>query len=281
MKKIIVILLTTLSFVFYLYWDCFANDNAYVFVLKIEGSVTLQDSGEKIREMELLYPGMSLVIEKGASLSLTCAGCTILHLNHKNSPYTVKMSDFKQNQSIMAEMIKHFKAALEHFVRPGSKKGRKAEMRVRGSSYLEKGDLCGGLWPPNREDILPVGENLTFKWNLEGTSFSVKIKELDKEAIIYSKDVSSRSINIPVENFKQGREYRWSLLSKETDKKCEATFYLLGEDESRKIKRTLKDIASLLPEETDKETIYRLQAGYLLSEGLTYDAWQWLKIHGI
>ena len=117
MKKIIVILLTTLSFVFYLYWDCFANDNAYVFVLKIEGSVTLQDSGEKIREMELLYPGMSLVIEKGASLSLTCAGCTILHLNHKNSPYTVKMSDFKQNQSIMAEMIKHFKAALEHFVR--------------------------------------------------------------------------------------------------------------------------------------------------------------------
>jgi len=154
-------------------------------------------------------------------------------------------------------------------------------MRVRGSCYLEKGDTCGGLWPPDREDILLVGEDLTFKWNLEGTSFIVKIKELDKEAIIYSKEVSLRSISIPVESFKLGREYRWSLLSKDTDKRCEATFYLLAEDESKKMKKTLKDIASLLPEETDKETRYRLQAGYLLSEGLTYDAWQWLKIHGM
>jgi len=118
MKKIIFIFLTTLAFVFYFYCDSFADEHAYVFVLKIEGSVTRQDSGEKVREMELLYPGMSLTIEKGASLSLTCAGCTILHLNHKDSPYTVKMSDFKQNRSIVAEMIKHFKAALEHFCPP-------------------------------------------------------------------------------------------------------------------------------------------------------------------
>jgi hypothetical protein len=45
--------------------------------------------------------------------------------------------------------------------------------------------------------------------------------------------------------------------------------------------KTFHDLPSLLPAETDNETRYRLQAGYLSSEGLDYAAWQWLRLKGI
>jgi len=70
-------------------------------------------------------------------------------------------------------------------------------------------------------------------------------------------------------------------MEEETGERCRATFVLLSKDESRRIMEVVNDLPALLPSETDMETKCRLQAGYLASEGLHYDAWKWLERHGI
>jgi hypothetical protein len=80
---------------------------------------------------------------------------------------------------------------------------------------------------------------------------------------------------------KPGRRYEWSLMEEETGDRCRATFALLAKDESSKIMEVVNDLPALLPSGIDAETKCRLQAGYLASEGLHYDAWKWLERNGI
>jgi hypothetical protein len=90
-----------------------------------------------------------------------------------------------------------------------------------------------------------------------------------------------KKIDVPLGIFKPGRRYEWILLEEETGEECHATFALLSKYESSRIMEVVNNLPTLLPSETDMETKCRLQAGYLASEGLHYDAWKWLDRNGI
>lgn len=264
------------------------SSEEYVYLLKSEeGKVYRrmeQPAGDKkemvrkeIRRMELISPGTILEIEKGASIYLTCGGCKILNLTYKDSPYVVKMKDFKKEGPATSEMLNQFIASLKYFVYPDSRPVSKVQLQTRG---LQKKGLCKDLWPQDIGDIMPI-EPITFKWGTKGTHFSLEIKEFGSNATVYSEKTMSKKIDVPLGIFKPGRRYEWFLLDEETGEKCRATFTLLSKNDSNRIMEIVDHLPRLLPPGTDIETRVRLQAGYFLSEGLTYDAWRWLDRNGI
>jgi hypothetical protein len=264
------------------------SSEEYVYLLKSEGGKVYrrieQPTGDKketvrkeIRRMELLSPGTIMEIEKGASIYLTCGGCRILNLTYKDSPYVVKMKDFKKEGPSTSEMMNQFIASLKYFVYPDSKPVSKVQLQTRG---LQKKGLCKYLWPPDIADIMPI-EPITFKWEAKGTHFSLEIKEFGNSATVYSEKTMLKKIDVPLGIFKPGRRYEWFLLDEEKGEKCRATFTLLSKNDSNRIMEIVDHLPKLLPPGIDMETRCRLQAGYFISEGLTYDAWRWLDRNGI
>jgi hypothetical protein len=260
----------------------------YVYLAKSEGGrvyrITEKTTGDKketvrkeIRRMELISPGTVLEIEKGASVFLTCGGCKGLNLTHKDSPYVVKMEEFKKEGSTTSTIMEHFAMALNNYIYPDSKPSSKIRLTTRG---YQKTGLCKDLWPPDRADIMSI-EPITFKWQSKGTHFSLEIKEFGSKATIYSKKTMLKKIDVPLGIFRPGRRYEWSVLEEETGERCYSMFALLSKDESNGVIEIVNNLAMLLPPETDIETKCRLQAGYLVSEGLDYDAWKWLERNGI
>ena len=260
----------------------------YVYLLKVEGGkvyrITEKTPGDKkesvkkeIRRMELISPGTILEIEKGASVFLTCGGCKVLNLTPKDSPFVVKMEDFKKGGSTTIKIMEYFTMALNHYIHPDSKPSSKVRLGTRG--YPKTG-LCRDLWPPDSADIMPT-EPITFEWRAKGTHFSLEIREVGSNASIYSEKAMLKKVDVPVEIFRPGRRYEWFLLDEETGEKCSATFVLLSKDECVRIMEIVNNLPTLLPPGIDMETRCRLQAGYFLSEGLSYDAWKWLERNGI
>ena len=263
----------------------------YVYLFKSEGGkvyrMTESSTGDRkesfrkeIRRMELISAGTILEIEKGASVSLTCAGCRVLNLTHKDSPYGVKMEDFKKEGSPSSKIMGYFTQALNHYIHPDSKPGSKANMGTRGYVDVRKKGLCEDLLSPDNVNLIFI-EPITFRWGLKATHFSLEIKEFETKATIYTKKTSLKRIDLPAKIFKPGKRYEWSVLEEETGERCYATFALLPEDESSRIMQIVNHLPELLPSETDMETKCRLQAGYLASEGFYYDAWIWLERNGI
>lgn len=257
----------------------------YVFALEVEGQITYQAVGDKgetlkknVRRMEPIPPGTVLEIEKDASVSLTCPGCNVVNLTSKNSPYTVKMSDFKQLRPITSQIAKSFWRAIKNYISPETMPRLRVETGVRGSWESQQ---CRGFWPSNNEKILPIAESIIFEWDLDCNYFALEIKDFETKEMIFSEITKSTQISIPVRLFKSGKRYEWLLIRERPGKSRSATFMILAEEESTRIMETFHDLPSLLPAETDKETRYRLQAGYLSSEGLDYAAWQWLIMKGI
>jgi hypothetical protein len=260
----------------------------YVYLLKSEGGkvyrVTEKTIGDKkkslkkeIRRMEVISPGTMLEIEKGASVFLTCGGCRVLNLTHQDSPFVVKMEDFKKEGSTTSKIMEYFNMALNNYIHPDSRPGSKVRLQTRG---IQKKELCKDLWPADNADIMPI-EPITFKWGAKGSHFSMEIKELQRNSTVYSEKTMLRKIDVPLGILKPGRRYEWFLLEEETGERCRATFAHLSKDESSRIMEVVNNLPALLPSETDMETKCRLQAGYLASEGLHYDAWKWLDRNGI
>jgi hypothetical protein len=257
----------------------------YVFALEVEGQITYQTVGEKgetvkkkVRRMEPLSPGTVLEIEKDASLSLTCPGCNVLNLPSKNSPYTVKMSDFKQIRPIPSQIAKSFWQAIKYYISPEAMPRLKVETGVRAALDSQQ---CQGFWPFNNEKIPPIGESILFEWDLECDYFALEIKAFDTQEMVFSEITKLNRFQVPLKLFKAGKRYEWSLIRERPQKSHHATFVVLTENEGASLLKTLHDLPSLLPPETDNETGWRLQAGYLSSEGFNYAAWQWLKLKGI
>jgi hypothetical protein len=260
----------------------------YVYLLKSEGGkvyrIIEKAAGGKsetvrkeIRRMELISPGTILEIEKGASVFFTCGGCRVLNLTHKDSPFVVKMEDFKKEGSTTSKIMEYFTMALNNYIHPDSRPGSKVRLQTRG---IQKKELCKDLWPPDIADILPI-DPIIFKWEGKGTHFSLAIKEFGSNATVHSEKTMLKKIEVSSGIFKPGRRYEWFLLEEETGEKCNATFTLLFKDEASRIMEIFNNLPTLLPSETDMETKCRLQAGYLISEGLYYDAWKWLERNGI
>jgi hypothetical protein len=263
----------------------------YVFLVKSEGGkiyrMTEKTTGDKkewvkkeIRRMELISSGTMLEIEKGTSVFLTCGGCSVLNFTHKDSPYVVRMKDFKKEGSTKTNITEYFTAALNNYIHPDSKPSSKANLGTRGLPDALKRGLCKDLWPPDNGNIMFL-ERITFEWGAKGTHFSLEIKELGTNNIVYSEKREREKVDVPMGIFKPGGRYEWSLLEEETGQKCSSTFGLLSEDESSRIMEIVNDLPILLPPGVDMETKRRLQAGYFLSEGLHYDARRWLEKNGI
>ena len=263
----------------------------YVYLLKSEGGkiyrITEKTTGDKkelvkkeIRRMELISPGTMLEIEKGASVFLACGGCSVLNLTHKDSPYVVRMKDFKKEGSTKSKIMGYFTQALNNYIHPDSRPGSKANLGTRGYPSVRKMGLCKDLWPPDSADIMPI-EPISFKWRAKGTRFFLEIKEFGSDATVYSEKTMLEKVDVPIGIFKPGRRYEWFLLEEETGEKCSATFAILSKDESSRVMEIVNNLTMLLPHETDMETKCRLQAGYFLSKGLNYDAWRWLERNGI
>jgi len=263
----------------------------YVYLVKSEGGklyrMTEKIAGEKkesfkkeIRRMELISSGTRLEIDKGASVFLTCGGCSVLNLTYKDSPYVVRMKDFKKEGSTKSKITEYFNAALNNYVHPDARPGSKTNLGTRGLPNVPKMGLCKDLWPPDGTDIMPI-EPITFKWKAQGSHFLMEIREFGNKGTVYSDKTMLKKIDVPLGLFKPGRRYEWFLLEEETGEKCSSVFAILSKDESRRVMEMVDRLPTLLPPETDTETRCRLQAGYLLSEGLHYDAWKWLERNGI
>lgn len=263
----------------------------YIYLLRSDGGKLYQlaegTAGNKkasvkkeIRRMELVSPGTILEIQKGASVSLTCGGCRVLNLTHKDSPFEVKMEDFKKGGSTPSKLVEYFTAALNNYIHPDSKPSSKANLGTRGLPDALKRGICKDLWPPDNGNIMFL-EPITFEWGAKGTHFFLEIKELGANHIVYSEKREREKVDVPMGIFKPSGRYEWFLLEEETGEKCSSTFGLLSEDESSRIMEIVNHLPTLLPPGVDMETKRRLQAGYFLSEGLNYDARRWLEKNGI
>lgn len=263
----------------------------YVYLVKSEGGkiyrMTEKTTGDKkewvkkeIRRMELISSGTMLEIEKGTSVFLTCGGCSVLNFTHKDSPYVVRMKDFKKEGATKTKITEYFTAALNNYVHPDSRPGSKTNLGTRGYPNARKMGLCKDLWPPDNGNIMFL-EPITFEWGAKGTHFSLEIKELGTNHIVYSEKRDRGKVDLPMGTFKPGGRYEWFLFEEETGEKCSSTFGLLSEDESSRIMEIVNYLPTLLPPGVDMETKRRLQAGYFLSEGLHYDARRWLEKNGI
>jgi hypothetical protein len=263
----------------------------YVYLVKSEGGkiyrMTEKTAGDKeewvkkeVRRMELISSGTMLEVEKGASVFLACGGCKVLNLTYKDSPYIVRMKDFKKEGSTKSKITEYFTAALHNYIHPDARPGSKTNLGTRGYPNARKMGLCKDLWPPDSTDIMSI-QPITFKWETKGTHFFLEIKEFGSNAAAYSEKTMLKKIDVPFGTFKPGRRYEWFLLEEETGEKCSATFAILSKEESRRVMEIVNHLPTLLPTGTDVETKCRLQAGYLLSEGLHYDAWKWLERNGI
>ena len=294
MKTLLVILGTLWFMTSFPFSGALAKEGAleeYVYLVKSERGkvyrIIEKITGDKkesvkkeIRRMELISPGTILEIEIGASVSLTCGGCRVLNLTHKDSPYGVKMEDFKKEGFTTSKIMEYFTQALNNYIHPDSKPGSKANLGTRGYPGVRKMGSCEDLWPPDNVNIMFI-EPITFKWGLKATHFSLEIKEFESKSTIYSGKTSLRKIDVPVKIFGPGKRYEWSVSEEETGERCGAMFALLPKDESDRIMEIVNHLPTILPPGMDMETRCRLQAGYLVSEGLNYDAWIWLERNGI
>lgn len=291
MKPLMVIYMSALFVLVFSPCASIAEENTseeYVYALKVKGGIYYKSSQQaddakketdkrQVRRMEIIYPGTVLEIEKGASISLTRCGSKIINPGNKDedSSYTVNLSDFKRDGSISGRLLQRFLASLINFVHPGSNPGQKVHIKVR------TGNECKNNLPSDYAKIMVTEEPVTFLLQQEGSNFSLKIKEFDSGEIIYSKEATTNRIDVPIETFTPGKAYEWFTKNIKTGVICNASFTLLSKDDSIKIIKALNELTSLLPEEADAETRFRFQAGYLISEGLEYDAWRLLDRNGV
>ena len=273
----VLFIIVSVHFTFY---SIAATVEEYVYVIDIKGEIVrkiINDQGssvEKMKTMQILYPGAVLEIRHQSRVSLTCPDCKVITLTYENSPYTVKIENFKKEGSRFRTTIKYFTAALKNYVYPDSKIGFVYPVMVRGirQSY--------SLKPSGT--IVPISQNITFSWTTPGNKqYSIKATDLNSNKIIFSANKIYNRIDVPINKFEPGKRYHWSINEEETGKIFEENFRLLPRNERQIILNTMNDIASMLPAEVSDDVRYRLQAGYLNSEGFAYDAWQWLDIHHI
>jgi hypothetical protein len=284
-RKWIIAVFCPIFFYPYLLWGGQAESDDYVFVLRIEGGKLYKfiekDNREKkelvkeeVQRMEILYPNTVLFIDEGVSVSLACAGCSPLNLSHKDNPYAVKMADFTRDRSKARTLALSLRDALLYFIYPDSKPRLPIQVKARGWPFFAP-------WPPEGARILSLGEPISFRWPTTGGSFSLEIWEADTKNVIFQKNNISQGTDVPFVRFKPGKKYEWALTDEITNHQDQASFELIAESETIQVSQKSKEILEVLPREIDEETRFRLRAGYLHSQGFTYDAWRLLEMKSL
>lgn len=254
----------------------------FVYVLGLEGnacdSITVENDthANNVRIMQMLQPETVLNIAKNCQISLTCANCNVIKLTESDSPYTIQMSKFKQENPKFKEISKYLYVALTNFIYPDVNWGTFIYPRVK--KYVDK--PISSLHPSGT--IIAINNSINFSWTPAISIDSLQIEEKNTHRIIYKNNkISDNGIDLPFKIFKAGTKYIWQVRDKETKVSYKESFSLLKKDARDKIINTLKQLDSILPPEAGQEIRYRLQASYLMSKNLPYDAWQYLHSHGV
>jgi hypothetical protein len=284
-KKWMIAIFFPIFFCPYILWGEQAKSEDYVFVLRIEGGKLFkliekanrekkELVKEEVQRMEILYPNTALFINEGVSVSLTCAGCNILNLSYKDSPYTIKMTDFTRGRSITREIARALRDALLYFIYPDSKPRLPIQVKARGWPFF-------GPWPPEGARILSLGDPICFRWPATRASHSLEIWQADTKNLIFQKNNIREGIDVPFVMFKPGKKYLWALTDEMTNHQDQAAFELISVSETIRVSEKSQEVLSLLSREVDEETRFRLQAGYLYSQEFTYDAWKLLETRSL
>jgi len=255
----------------------FSEEMPEVYIYKIEnGRIHLKtDPGQEAREirrMELIPNGLEVILKEDTVAYLTCPGCRIEKITGNESPYTVNAKKIRKDEANAAKIIGYFTSALKEFVYPDSKIGKRVSMHVRGGGNDPGKDSCESIVPQDHEDILPIGETIVFQWPLSGDNFKFEIKNISNNMTICSQDTNKNKIEVPMKNFSAGYVYKWVIETKASGLKCSASFSVLSQEEAEEIANNIDEIMKLLPPDIDEDTKLRVKAGYLLSEGLVYNA---------
>ena len=258
-----------------------------VYVYKLDGNHLYllpqgQSNTEKqtLRIMELIPINSILEIGENTTAYITCPDCEVVKLTRVDSPFSVSEQVIKRQNSKSKILISHFTAALKEFIYPDSKAGKRVYMNVRGTQIPQSQDTCDTLFPQDYEDIMIMGDHITFKWRKEGKDFVFKLYNSSNDQLIEEAETQEAFLNVPFVRLKSGFVYHWTVTEKNTGKACQASFSILSEQDTRETKKNLEEIARLLPGDADQETRVRLQSGYLLSEGFIFNAFRLLETNG-
>ncbi len=260
-----------------------SKDDA-IFVSGVEGSVRYESGGgpKQVGVMEKIPQGASLKIPKNGSVFLSRIGYKTIDLTSADSPYTVDAGKFEKDDSIGEKTMEHLGDAVKYFVYRDSDPLSVVRHVVTGDSVEGDSSCRSNLRPINKTDILyRDGESLTLKWDLPGQEYYFGLYENYSHTVVYQDTLSAGKVEIPMNALAQGKKYIWSVSEVKTGAKCSAVFRMLGEEESAEIMENLNNLRAHLPAGANQETRSRMQAAYLASELLIYDAWRLLEQHGI
>lgn len=281
MKKMLLIgtiLLCCISF-----WTAISTAND-VYVYKLTGNqfflLTGQGESESKKQLRIMQPiPTNSILEIGADTTayITCPGCDVVTLTKSNSPFAVEADAFKIKTSKNEVLTKHFLTAIKEFIYPNSKEGDFVSMKVRADEKPLESYDCITNFPQDYENIIALGEYIFFEWTMNGENFIYELHDLLNGKLIYTAKTKETTVKIPFDKLNKGVDYQWIVYEKNQNTTCQASFFLLPEEETNELKKIIDGIAELLPKDVDSETKTRLKSSYLLSEGYTYNAYALLK----
>jgi len=229
--------------------------------------------------MEVVPEKSTVVIGSQTTAFFTCPDCEIIKLTEEDSPYRISMKTFKKKDSKSKIVLDNFFAAVKSFVYPDSKAGDLKAMSVRGDGKQAIGEKCSRRMPDDDSDIMALEEIIPFQWGISDGKFKFEIKNLLTGQSVFTTDTIRPALNLDASILNPGTVYMWQVLDKQNKTACDASFSYLSKAETQEIEALLEQVVAVLPSDANQETKTRLKAGYLLSEGLNFDAYRLLNSH--
>ena len=153
-------------------------------------------------------------------------------------------------------------------------------MHVRGTETSGIQDICDTFYPQDYEDIMVLGDHISFKWGIKGDNYNFQLRNSSNDQLIIDVEIKDTFVDIPFDKLKPGFVYNWKVVEKASNTTCQASFSILSEQDTHELKNNLNEITLLLPKNANQETKIRLQSSYLLSEGLIFNAFSLLEANG-
>jgi len=255
------------------------SDASGIYLCKIEGGkvYSLTSAGKRrvIRAMEIIQENSILEIEPETTAYLTCPGCEVIKVTREDNPSPIKKEKFKISRQPVKIIAENFMAALKAFVYPDSKIREMDFMYSRG----KQSESCRTM-PVDSEAILFWGDHLMFNWELKGSEFLFEIQNTFTQEVIFSDHATELSQKVPMDIFSPGFVYEWSVTDQKATETCQVSFMVLTLEESTEIIKEAQKVVQLMPRGTDRETMLRLKAGFLVSQGYFTDAQRLIENNG-
>lgn len=155
-------------------------------------------------------------------------------------------------------------------IHPDVKPGERIRLKHRGDGANSK-SLCQ-MSPKDDEEILFLGDAIIFEWGMASETFIFKLWNTSDNQLVETSETKNNSYQIPLTKLEPDASYEWTITGKDGKQVCQALFSTLSKDESNEIKTNLEALSDLLPQDIREENKLLLQSGYLISEGLYFNA---------